>query len=259
MRVVLDSPEIAGDTVTWTWSMSDPNPYQTANTFFIRYVGIDPHVYSDTLWLEIWFALMARVLKHFPAPVVVDLPGPLPQASVDYWLARHSATGHVVVLPTAGVASSPWRDAPVTVGDHPLGITFGGGKDSLCTFAMAHELYGAAPLLLLHVFAPFPTWPLAMERYIARMEAFSLRPLEERTGVTVGRVVTDYRANLVEAHRDTSPNHGAPLQPSSIQPRGRGNASSSSARRAWTSSGSTIDAPSASTSAWSTPASFTTP
>ena len=207
MRVTLQPPVIADDTVTWAWAMSEPNPYQTTNAFFIRYVGLDPHVYSDTLWLEIWLALMARVLRRFEPPVNVDLPSPLPQASIDYWLARHSATGHIVVRPADSDGYSPWRAQPVHVGDHPIGITFGGGKDSLCTLAMTQELYGAAPSMLLHLFAPFPTWPRAVAAYVARMERYALRPLEARTGVAVGRVITDYRSNLVERHRELTKSH----------------------------------------------------
>ena len=202
MRVELATPRIDGDTVEFSWRQSEPDRYLLRQRFSIRYEGLDLRAYAETLFVEIWFAMLIRVLAAYREPVGVRLPLPLPEMSAAYWLARRGAMGQVTVTPTAPGGASPWAAGERRIGDRPLAISFGGGKDSLTTLGMAHELYGPDPLLLLHLFAPFPRRPLAAERYAARMERFSLQPVAAQTGVTVGRIFTDYRQLLIDERRE---------------------------------------------------------
>lgn len=202
MQVTLAPPIIDGDTVRFAWTESEPNPFWLGQAFAIRYEGIDLAVYADALFVEIWLAMAVRVYAALGRPVDIRLPQPLGEASVAYWLARRGAADRVAVGPTAPGSESVWRAREVRVGDRPFAISFGGGKDSLATLGLANELYGADPLLVLHVFAPFPKQPQASAAYARRMERYSLDPVVAATGVTVGRIFTDYRQLIPDERRD---------------------------------------------------------
>lgn len=56
MEVWVEKPLIERDTVTFRWTQSAPNPYQTENSFFYRYEGIDLTRFSVELFYEIFIA-----------------------------------------------------------------------------------------------------------------------------------------------------------------------------------------------------------
>src|SRR5215213_3333428 len=137
MRVDVAPPLIAHDTVSFSWTQSEPNPYQEFNEFFFRYENVALKDFSSTLLLEIFLGLQFGVWRLEDHPVEVVLPHPFPASSIAFWQAYHQADS-VTVRPTFEDSHTtpftPWASDPPSIIDaRTAAVFFGGGKDSLLT------------------------------------------------------------------------------------------------------------------------------
>jgi hypothetical protein len=197
VRVEVAAPVISGDTVTFRWTQSEPNPLQDANEFFFRYEGIDLAAFSPLLLLEIFLGLQLGAFAVYEQPVEVVLPLPVPRPTVAFWRAYHDA-GNVSVGPIAGTASySPWRTAPVPTGDRrSAAVFFGGGKDSVLTTCLLSEISGRDDVLVVQYVVPSRPGAERAALVEQRQDSLMLRPARERLGVATQRVWTDYVAQM---------------------------------------------------------------
>lgn len=133
MRVGVAPPQVAGDTVVFRWTQSEPNPFQAENSFCVRYEGIDLDRFATELFYEMFLGFQLRVFAGYGKNVEVFFPTPVPRPTVDFWTAYHEAD-LVSVTPIAEVASySPWNADVTPEPPRRVGVFFGGGKDSMLT------------------------------------------------------------------------------------------------------------------------------
>jgi hypothetical protein len=197
MRVEVDPPAISGDTVVFQWRQSEPNPFQHANTFFLRYENVDLRNFSPLLFYEIFLGLQLGVFAGYQTRVEVVLPEPVPRTTIAFWQAYHRAD-RVTVTPVAEAGSySPWcASPPARPRRRTAGVFFGGGKDSTLTICLLSEIYGADEVVAIQYVHPFRPGQTEMERLAERQDALMLRPAREVLGVATQRAWTDYLANL---------------------------------------------------------------
>lgn len=207
MHITIFPPEINGDTIRFRWEQDEPNPFQTRNDFFLRYQELDLAAYSAALWYEVVLAVQSRIWALHPGPVHVTFPSAIPQASVDYWLARRGATDRITVTPTADFSASPWAGLPRTRGHRPIAMLYGGGKDSTAVLAMLHELYGADSLLGIRWHIPYLDNASFARNNEERDETHIIAPIERALGIPVTRIWTDRRATIVKDHYEAARTH----------------------------------------------------
>jgi hypothetical protein len=197
MRVEVEPPAVAGDTVVLRWRQSAANPFQQVNEFFIRYEGIDLAAFSPELFYEVFLGLQLKVFAAYRAPVELVFPTPVPRSTAAYWAAFHDAE-HVTIAPIAEhVAYSPWRAVPAPGRKtNPYAVFFGGGKDSTLATCLLSELYGSDRVVLIQFVGPLRVDPALTERIERRQESLMLRPARELLGVATQRVWTDYQAQF---------------------------------------------------------------
>ncbi len=205
MKVQVDRPLIENDRVSFRWTQSAPNPFQIANEFWFRYEGIDLTRFSSALFYEIFLALQMKVFAAYDEPVEIEFADPVSEWSFAYWQAFHNAF-HVSVSPLSGDRNSPWR-APHLHQTIPesVAVFYGGGKDSLSTACLFHELYGPSNVVLIQCIAPIRPKRELAERLDLRQEGLMLRPARERLGVKTQRVWTDYLSLFVRSADDQRP------------------------------------------------------
>jgi hypothetical protein len=197
MRVEVDSPAVVGDTVVFRWTQSEPNPFQYENTFFFRYEGIDLTRFSSNLFYELFLGLQLRIFAAYDTAVEVVLPDPVPRPTVAFWTAYHQAD-RVSVTPIAEAASyCPWPAGPPSERQNrPVGVFFGGGKDSMLTACLLAEIRGPASVVLFQFVHPGRNPETEFDRLTTRQETLMLRPARENLGVSTQRAWTDYMAQI---------------------------------------------------------------
>ncbi|HEY7036170.1 MAG TPA: hypothetical protein VH482_32855, partial [Thermomicrobiales bacterium] len=197
MRVEVERPAIAGDTVVFRWTQSEPNPYQYENSFFLRYEGIDLTRFSVQLFYEVFLGLQLRVFAGYGRAVELVFPEPVPYPVFAFWQAYHQAD-RVTMTPVAETASySPWASSRSPRHDRrPNGVFFGGGKDSTLAACLLSELYGADSVVMLQFVHPFRRGDAKMDQTTRRQEELMLRPARETLKVATQLAWTDYLAQL---------------------------------------------------------------
>lgn len=195
MQVRIEQPHINGDTVTFRWQQSEPNPHQIENSFFLRYENLDLSVFSEELFYEVFLSYQLRVFASYVNTVDLIFPTAVPAYTVAFWSAYHQA-GNVTVSPIADHGGyDPWIDASRLV-EQPRSkaVFFGGGKDSTLATCLLSEIYGPDEVLALQFVGPIRNDP-KLERYLEeRQEELMLKPAREQLGVATQRVFTNYQA-----------------------------------------------------------------
>src|SRR4051812_3767532 len=109
MRVVVNPPHIDGETVVFSWTQTEPNPYQHDNNFYFRYEGIDLTQFTNALFYEVFLGLQLRVFTHTDTPVEMVFPEPISPFTIAFWNAYYEAD-HVEIGPIATDGPySPWK------------------------------------------------------------------------------------------------------------------------------------------------------
>ncbi len=206
MKVTVEPPHIDGDTVTFRWSQSAPNPFQRTNAFSLRYADIDLSRFSPQLFYEIFLAYQVRIFALYREPIEMVFQEPVPRPTVAYWLGYHGVS-EMTAGPLAEVERySPWRP-----GGRPqrrrrsVGVFFGGGKDSTLAACLLSEVHGADEVLLVQFVHPFVAAAGERRRLEERQEALMLRPARESAGLATQMVWTDFLAQLTREGRAGRP------------------------------------------------------
>lgn len=194
LMVFLECPEITGDTVTFRWSQSEPNPFQRANTFSIRYEGLDLSRFRQDLFVEVFLGLQLKVFAAYARPVELIAPDPVVRSTWQFWKTFHRAE-LVTLSPLSDIDSyEPWRNQPSLTPGTKNAIFFGGGRDSIAMTSILAELDGPNQVMLFQAIAPLNPDPKLEATLEARQEAVMLRPVREQLGVSTQRFWTDYQA-----------------------------------------------------------------
>jgi hypothetical protein len=196
--IVVAPPRVAGDTVTFAWDQSPPNPTQRDNTWSLHYPGLDLALFDPRLFLEIFLGLQIRVWGALPGDVRVRLPLPVPADSVRLWRDYHSAH-RVDVGPLASVDTySTWLATPTGLpGSADNAVFYTGGRDSSVVANILAELEGADRLLLVHL-----SEPTRGGRY---REPFRRGGAPHLPAARTAVVRTDYRTSLGQNLRALGP------------------------------------------------------
>jgi hypothetical protein len=197
MRVDVESPCIAGDTVVFRWTQSEPNPFQYENGFSLRYEGLDLGQFSAGFLYEVFLGLQLKVFTAYGRAVEVTFPEPVPASSAAFWKTYHGAD-RVSIVPIAEDASyDPWQaPRPPARRHRTAGVFFGGGKDSMLAACLLSEFVGPDEVVLFQFVHPFRRGKRERDRITKRQEILMLRPVRETLGVATQRAWTDYLANL---------------------------------------------------------------
>jgi hypothetical protein len=206
VKVLVAEPVIAGESVLFRWTQSEPNPYQAKNEFSFRYEGIDLGAFSPLLFYEIFLGLQLKVFGAYRRPVEVIFPRPVPWRSAAYWRAFHDAD-LVTIAPLADAASySPWiKGSSRLPRPRKAAVFFGAGRDSTATTCLLSEIFGPEEVLLVQFVIPVRPVPDQTERLERRQDELMLRPARERLGVATRFVWTDYLAQMHVGHYATRP------------------------------------------------------
>jgi hypothetical protein len=198
MKVWVETPTVAGDTVHFRWRQSEPNPFQHQNEFFFRYEDLDLAIFSPHLFTEIFLALQLKVFAGYAKPVELIFPEPVPALSAAYWRAFHDAD-QVSIGPVADIDRyEPLVGKPRTA-KKTAAIFYGGGKDSVLAAGLLSEIFGADQVLLIQYVAPLRPAPGRAAQLELRHETLMLAPIRAALGVATRRVWSNYQANFVEA------------------------------------------------------------
>jgi len=200
MEVRVEPPRIQGDTVTFSWSQTEGNPYQEENAFFFRYEGLDLQSFSTELFYEIFLALQLRVFSAYDCSVEIHFPTPVPAFGAAFWTAYHDAT-NISIHPISNQgAYNPWSSEPILV-DQPKksAVFFGGGKDSILATCLLAEIQGQNEVVLIQFVGPLRNDPQQTAALEARQHRLLLEPARRVLGVATQRGWTDYQANFREA------------------------------------------------------------
>jgi hypothetical protein len=108
VRVRVDHPAVAGDTVVFRWSQTEPNPFQEANEFFFRYEGLDLSAFSPLLLYEVFLGLQLKVFAAYGKPIELVFPEPVPRSTAAYWTAFHDADPVSIEPIAEAVSYDPW-------------------------------------------------------------------------------------------------------------------------------------------------------
>src|SRR5688572_24793168 len=171
MKVTVALPEIAGETVRFRWTQSEPNPFQHADAFFFRYEGLDLSAFSPLLFYEIFLALQLKVFAAYHKPIEAVFPEALPRSTVEFWRAFHNADSVEIGPVAEAVAYEPWRRRPALQSEaRPFAVFFGGGKDSTLLTCLLAEIYGREQVLLIQYVGPLRRRAELWERLERRQE-----------------------------------------------------------------------------------------
>lgn len=195
MKVWVETPTVAGDTVHFRWRQSEPNRFQARNDFFFRYEEVDLAIFAAPLFIEMFLALQLKVFAAYREPVEVTFSEPVPAPSIAYWTAFHRAE-QVTIGPVADAPGyQPLRRAP----RHPerrrrAAVFFGGGKDSSVTAALFGEIYGNDQVALVQYIGPLRQDAKLAAAMELRQENVMLRPARDNLGYATQKIWTDYQA-----------------------------------------------------------------
>ena len=197
LLVELLPPIVERDRVTVAWRMSEPNPWQSVDAFFLRYEGLDLSIFDPRLFVEIFLAYELKVLRAHDGPVTVTLPLAIPHTVATFWRAYHDADNVEIepLLPTDAyepLSISPARPLP----PRPIGVFYGGGKDSLSTALALREISDPSAMLMIAFCNPIGPSPRTARLLSERQETWQLRPARERLGVATQLIYTDYQAHF---------------------------------------------------------------
>ncbi len=197
MDVRIGQPRIDGDTVTFSWTQTAENPFQTENGFFFRYEGLDLQTFSTELFYEVFLALQLRVFAAYGQPVEIHFPTPVPALSVAFWTAYHGAT-NVSIHPIAEPGHyNPWSGEPALVKrPKKSAVFFGGGKDSTLATCLLSEILGPDEVVLIQFVGPLRDDPKKTAALEARQQSLMLEPARRVLGVETQRCWSDYQAKF---------------------------------------------------------------
>jgi hypothetical protein len=200
----VEKPIVERHRVEFRWSEPDRSPWVHRHGFFLRYPETPVDAFSDELLLEIFLALQMRSFALHAGAVRVELPVPLPEASIEYWRRFHRAM-NVEVGPATSGGYSPWRGQPVIEQPRSTAHMFGGGKDSTLAKCALAEIHGEEEVLLIQLVHPGVRSARELERRRVRQEQLMIEPALRGTRLAAQMVETDLLANLTTAGRKGRP------------------------------------------------------
>lgn len=197
MDVVVEWPDIDGETVVFRWKQSAPNLAQHSNSFSFRYQGVDLHAFTPELFAEVFLGLQLRVFAASAGPVTIRFPFPVPRSIVTFWTAFHNAH-HVAISPVAAIDRyCVWVEGATLPPTGPSSaVFFGGGKDSMLAACLLAEIDGSDQVLLVQYVRPMERDPKLLAARERRQEKLMLRPAREALGFTTRTVWTDLQAQF---------------------------------------------------------------
>jgi hypothetical protein len=197
LAVTIHAPRIEGDTVSFGWNQSIPNPHQMRNTWSFTYPGLDLRGFAPELLLEVFLALQIKVWATHPGPVEIRLPRPVPAWTVDFWRDYHRAT-NLDILPLAeNRPADPWPGG--ASGIYPTYrniVFFGGGKDSGAVASLLAEIDGPGSTLLLSHTASLDPTSRGQDLARRRIVEFIQQPIAAATGLPTATFWSDYPGNF---------------------------------------------------------------
>lgn len=149
---------------------------------------------SERGLLSMGVGLLAPIItRNFPGEVEIVLPQPMPAADVLAWRRYHQLPSRIHIRSSADPAGpDPAQAEPPPAG--PIGLLYGGGKDSVAALTLAERLYPADPkdLLRLHWNAKSP------ERHRQAFEGVVLPALAQHTSFEYFSVTSTMHAELFD-------------------------------------------------------------
>lgn len=102
--------------------------------------------------------LVPIIARHYSGEVVIALPADIPSAGADAWRLYHKSPSRIQIHSTTATPGIACSSADATSPDTPIGLLYGGGKDSVAALALTEKLYSSSPrhLLRLHWNAKSP-------------------------------------------------------------------------------------------------------
>ncbi|MEZ0470918.1 hypothetical protein [Luteimonas salinilitoris] len=149
---------------------------------------------SDRGLLSMGLGLLAPIIdRNVPGEIEIVLPQPMPEADVLAWRRYHMLPSRIHVR-TATTQHKPLARSSEPSGNSPIGLLYGGGKDSVAALVLAEQLYPNRPrdLLRMHWSAKSP------ERHREAFESHVLPTLGKRTSFEYFSVSSTMHAEVID-------------------------------------------------------------
>jgi len=196
-RIDINVPEVAGQTVTFRWTVDPPTPLYRRSAFVLRFPSsVDLGRVPEHIW---WIVALACLHPHWALlrPCRIELPITLGANEVETWLrltdaavaTLESLRGTTRLDREIEIVESGSPLAPVRVADGDRCATaFSGGKDSLVQAGLLAELT-ARPLLVTTT-SPMPE----THDHVTPRRRYVLAEIARRRDITYVEVESDFRA-----------------------------------------------------------------
>ncbi|MCT4595563.1 MAG: hypothetical protein N4A57_15045 [Anaeromicrobium sp.] len=188
-------PEIKKDTVKFLWHTNKTIPLFKKNNFYFRYEGLNIEKMPIEVYWNTFLALMVPMFNLCKEDVLFIFPHSIPSFMAETWIDFHNAS-NISIFP---LSDKPSKELATinnnsTTVNSKVGILFGGGKDSSCTFSILSELYGIEDILLIsYVFGHDES---AINKINQRRENMILKPLKKDSNVNIQKIISDFQSTL---------------------------------------------------------------
>jgi len=196
LTVDIYPPRISGDSVTFSWHQSLPNPFQNSDSWSFSYPGLDLSGFAPELLLEVFLALQIKVWGRHDGPVRLRLPFPMPASTIAFWRDYHRIANLDATPIAVDHPRDPWPGGASGLHrQHDHIVFFGGGKDSGAAAGLLNEIGGPGSTLLLSHTASSDPRPVMQEAATRRIVEFIHQPVAAATGMPTATFWTDYLSN----------------------------------------------------------------
>lgn len=192
VRLLDVSVRLDKDVITFAWRQEGGARLFRRTEFYICYPGLSIEGISRDLAWSMFSCLVISLYARLSRSVHVVFPEPVADVAVETWLSYHDCAN----VTAENVVRKGLPAHPGTPDSGKVGVLFGGGKDSLFAVGVLSELYGASNVTLIS--CVFPVQRAEMKRVEERRDRLALLPLQQKTGVNVQKIVTDFRGNLAD-------------------------------------------------------------
>ena len=193
--VNVEYPISQNDTVSFVWRADKPMPVFNQETFYVKYEGMNIENYNIEVYWEIFLSTLIPIFNLSEEPVELIFPECIPIYLAETWINYHMAT-NVKITPLCDRTMIKENKRNSIQDNATVGLLYGGGKDSACSFAMFSELYGVENMLLISYVAPHDRNIFVKDEI--RRKRLLLEPLQEELNVKVQTVITDIRAVITD-------------------------------------------------------------
>ncbi|PAB59575.1 hypothetical protein [Anaeromicrobium sediminis] len=197
-------PEIKKDTVRFFWHTNKTVPLFRKNNFYFKYEGLNIEKMPIEVYWNAFLALMIPVFNICKEDVLFIFPHSIPSFMAETWINFHSAS-NITISPLSDKSSielSTNHDNSTNV-NSKVGVLFGGGKDSSCTFSILSEVHGIENILLISYVFGYDKY--ATNKIDKRRENMILNPLKKDLNVKIQKIVSDFQSTLKDQSAFYSP------------------------------------------------------